>query len=355
MNGKVDDSLAVLRRFAPGTELRDAVELILRQGTGALILFGTGSAIDEVCSGGFFLQDVAFSAQRAAELAKMDGGIVVDETASAITRANVHFIPDPTLATRETGTRFRTAERLAAQTNAPVLAVSEEGTSLATVFLAGNRHDLRRPTDLQAEANQMLNSLERLRRRLEDAEDHLTRNEVDDVVIVRDVVLLLQRAALIRRLDERVERTVVELGGEGQLIAIQAADLIDGVSELATLVYADYSKRRGRSTRLVLDRLGDFVTEDLYDMAAVVDALGMDPLDTSVRPRGWRALSRVPRLPESVKESLIAHFRGYQKLLHAEVSELDKVEGVGQARARQLRSYLDRLLEVGSIWGVTAD
>ncbi|HEX9854469.1 MAG TPA: DNA integrity scanning diadenylate cyclase DisA [Acidimicrobiia bacterium] len=355
MNAKAVDTLAVLRRFAPGTDLRDAVELILRQGTGGLILFGAGSSIDEVCSGGFFLQDVSFTAQRVAELAKMDGGIVVDEAATAIRRANVHFIPDPTLATKETGTRFRTAERLAAQTGAPVLAVSEEGTSLASVFLGGSRYELRRPTDLQAEANQMLNSLERLRRRLADAEDHLTRNEVDDLVTVRDVVLLLQRAALIRRLDERVERTVVELGGEGKLLSIQAADLVEGVGELATLVYADYSKRRGRPANPVLDRLGQFVTDDLYDMSAVVNALGLDPLDTSVRPRGWRALSRVPRLPETVKESLIGHFRDFQKLLHADVAQLDKVEGVGQARARQLRSYLDRLLEVGSIWGVIAD
>lgn len=352
MTARANDSLELLRRFAPGTALRTAVELILRQGTGGLILFGNGPTVDAVCSGGFFLEGAVFTAQRVAELAKMDGGIVVNEEAEEITRANVHFIPDPNLATRETGTRFRTAERLALQTSAPVVAVSEEGTNLATVFLGSERYELRRPTELQAEANQSLNSLERLTRRLQDADDSLTRNEVDDVVTVRDVALLLQRAALVRRLGHNVQRTVVELGGEGKLIAIQSADLLEGVDDLAELVFADYAKRRKRGGSSVFSRLEEFLTDELYETSLVANALGMDPLDTAVRPRGYRALARVPRLPESVKEALISHFRDFQKLLRADVDALDQVEGVGKARARQLRSFLDRLLEAGSIWGV---
>jgi diadenylate cyclase len=349
MSGTETTPLDVLRRFAPGTTLRDAVDLILRQGTGALMLFGSPADVEPVCSGGFVLKDTPFSAQRVAELAKMDGGIVVSADASHIERANVHFVPDSSIATEETGTRFRTAERLARQTGCPVLSISEEGRSTAIVFHDSDRYELRRPTDLYAQANQTLNSIERLRRRLQEAEDRLTRLEVDDVVTVRDVAMLIQRAALVRRLFAEVERLVVELGGEAHLISIQATDLMDGVDELAQLVFDDYVRRRARTRLTVFDRLSGVATDQLYQPGAVAAALKFDALDASTRPRGVRALAGVPRLPETVKEALIGHFKDFQKLLKASVDDLDLVEGVGTARAHQLRSYLDRLRQVGTI------
>ena len=343
-------SLETLRRFAPGTPLRDAVDLILRQGTGALIVIGSGPAIDQVSSGGFNLENTEFTAQRMAELAKMDGGIVVDGDAGLIMRANVHFIPDPSIDTDETGTRFRTAERLALQTGSPVLAVSEEGRSVAIVYVKTDRHELRSTTILLAQANQALNSLERLRRRMDHAAVRLSRLEVDDLVTVRDVVQLLQRAALIQRLGADVERLAVELGGEAQLIRLQATDLIEGVAQVAELVYADYSKRRPRKSSSVFTRLQAVATDDLYTASAVAAAVGLSSLDDTVRPRGLRLLDQVPRLPEAVTEALVSHFGEFQKLLRAETSELDEVEGVGRLRSRWLSDFLRRQAESRSVW-----
>ena len=341
-------SLDILRRFAPGTSLRGAVDLILRQGTGALMLFGTPSEVDAVSSGGFFLKDTPFTAQRVAELAKMDGGIVVNPDASQIDRANVHFVPESSIATEETGTRFRTAERLAVQTGCLVVSISEEGRSVAIVFKHADQYELRRPTELNAQANQTLNSIERLRRRLQESEDRLTRLEVDDAVTVRDVAVLIQRAVLVTRLFSQVERAVVELGGEAHLIAIQAIDLMDGVRDLAQLVYDDYVRRRRPTRLMVFDRLNDVATNQLYEPGPVVAALKFGGLDDATRPRGVRALAGVPRLPESVKESLVSHFHDFHKLLGASVDDLDLVEGVGTARAHQLRNYLDRLSQAGT-------
>ena len=349
MTSAESTSLDILRRFAPGTPLRDAIDLILRQGTGALMLFGSPAQVDPVCSGGFHLKETPFTAQRVAELAKMDGGIVVGEDLTRIDRANVHFVPDSSITTQETGTRFRTAERLALQTGCPVLSISEEGRSAAIVFNNSDRYELRSTTDLYAQANQTLNSIERLRRRLQEAEDRLTRLEVDDVVTVRDVTMLIQRAALVKRLSAQVERVVVELGGEAQLISIQATDLLDGVDEIAQLVYDDYVRRRRRTRITVFERLGEVATDELYEPRSVTAALRFDGLDDAVRPRGIRALAGVPRLPESVKEALVGHFRDFQKLLAASVDELDLVEGVGTTRAQLLRNYLDRLAQVGTI------
>jgi diadenylate cyclase len=345
-----DESLDILRRFAPGTTLRDAVDLILQQGTGALILFGTGSSVDSLCSGGFTLTGSAFTAQRIAELSKMDGGMVVDEAASEIRRANVHFIPDPTLKTSETGTRHRTAERLSRQTGKPVLAVSE-GRQTAVVYFDGERFELKHPAALLAEANQSLNSLERFRRRLTDAEDRLTRLEVDDIVTVRDVVALLQRSALVEGINTEISRLAVELGGEAHLIRIQAIDLVEGVGHLAELVYADYAKRRSSGAK-VLGGLRELDPEELADAARVGSMLKLGPLDGAITPRGLRVLSRVPRLPENVRESLISHFGSFQKMLHAPLGDLDQVDGVGPTRARQLRTYFDRLLQQSNFWEI---
>ena len=137
------DPLSILRRFAPGTPLRTAAELVVRQGTGALVLLASGKLVDAVSSGGFMLRDAKFTAQRIAELAKMDAGIVVSGDCQEILRANVHFIPDSSIQTSETGTRFRTAERLAKQTGFPVLAISEEGRRVAVVFTGDERFVLK--------------------------------------------------------------------------------------------------------------------------------------------------------------------------------------------------------------------
>ena len=344
MVSRTPESYEVLRRFAPGTEFRIAVELIHAQGTGALIVIGSGPKLENLSTGGFHLHETAFTAQRIAELAKMDGGIVVDDHKGLITRANVHFIPDPTIETNETGTRFRTAERMALQTGNDVLAVSEESWRTAVVYRNGQRYELARPSDLLASANNSLNSLERLRRRLQSAEDRLTRAEVDDVVSSREVLLVLARATLVTRMFAEIERTLVALGGEANLITIQATDLIEGVDDLAENVFADYRKRRGKKS--VFDRLSAVPTEELHDLSELAQILGF-PDDEGMEPRGIRLLARVPRLPDSVRRSLVNHFRGFQRLLHASVADLEKVEGVGRARAHQLRRFFDRTIEMG--------
>ena len=78
--GQDERRRAALAALAPGTALRDGLERILRGSTGALIVLGFDQAVDDICSGGFEL-NVAFSATRLRELAKMDGAIVLDGAA----------------------------------------------------------------------------------------------------------------------------------------------------------------------------------------------------------------------------------------------------------------------------------
>ena len=119
-----DPLRATLARVAPGTPLRDSLERILRGRTGALIVLGYDKIVESLCTGGFPL-DVEFSATRLRELCKMDGAVVLSTDGTRIVRAAVHLMPDPSIPTEESGTRHRTAERVAKQTGYPVISVSQ--------------------------------------------------------------------------------------------------------------------------------------------------------------------------------------------------------------------------------------
>jgi diadenylate cyclase len=323
----------------------------MSQGTGALVVIGTGPQVDAVCTGGFILDDASFTAQRLAELAKMDGGIVVDDRKGKILSANVHFMPDPDIPTDETGTRFRTAERLAQQTGFPVLAVSEEGHLLAVVFSKTGRFALQSVTELLGEANQRLQSIERLRTQFDESVARLSRYEADHLASMREAVVVIQRAAVIRRLAKGLDTISAELGDAASLISLQAADLVEGVVEIAELVNIDYQRRkprRGQSVFTAIDKLDE---DDVFDIELLADAIGLEPLDEHAAPRGARAIADVPRIPEGVADAILRKFGSYDRLMQASVEDLAKVDGVGRTRAQTVRAYLNQVSDAG----ITAD
>ena len=59
-----------------------------------------------------------------------------------------------------------------------------------------------------------------------------------------------------------------------------------------------------------------------------------------MQPRGYRLLSKIPRLPESVVERVVAHFGNLQKIMRATIDDLDDVDGVGESRARAIKEGL---------------
>src|SRR5699024_5882741 len=148
-----------LSAVAPGTELRDGLERVLRGRTGALIVLGYDDVVASICSGGFEL-DMPFSATRLRELAKMDGAVVLDHGATRILRAAVQLLPDADIETSESGTRHRTAERAAKQTGFPVISVSQS-MHIVVLYVADQRYVLEDSDMILSRANQALATLER--------------------------------------------------------------------------------------------------------------------------------------------------------------------------------------------------
>ena len=348
--GRDEQRRAALAAVAPGTALREGLERILRGSTGALIVVGYDQVVEGLCSGGFELE-VEFSATRLRELAKMDGAIVLDRTGGTILRAAVQLVPDPTLPTGESGTRHRTAERVARQTGHPVISVSKSMRIIA-VYTAGARYVLEDSTTILSRAHQALATLERYKLRLDQVTGALSALEIEDLVTVRDVTAAAQRIEMVRRIADEIEGYMVELGTDGRLLALQLDELVAGTGEERRLLAADYvparSQDRDCATAAALAQLAGLSTDALLDAGAVAAVLGLggaESLDDSVSPHGYRLLARVPRLPSQAADGLIGHFGGLQKLLAASVTDLQGVQGVGSSQARGVREELSRLAE----------
>jgi diadenylate cyclase len=339
--------MVALRLVAPGTQLREGLDRILQARMGALIVVGDGPEVLSVCSGGFLL-DAEFTPQRLSELAKMDGAIILAADTSRVARANVHLVPDPNVATSETGTRHRTAERVGRQLDVPVITVSED-MSLVAIHRRGEKHTLEPIPRVLARADQALQILTRYKARLDAVSGSLSALEVEDLVTVRDVATVLQRAEMVRRIAEEIEGYVIELGADGRLVMLQLEELVGGVEEDRRLVVKDYYQSSDDVELIsVMRALAQLDDEDLLDLNEVSTVLHLDPavgIDGALQPRGFRLLHKIPRLPEQVSDHVVNRFANLQKIMRAGLADLTEVEGVGEVRARAIKEGLSRLAE----------
>lgn len=334
------DYLALL---APGSPLREGFERILRGRTGALVVLGQNKVIDEVCTGGFAL-DVPYTPTALRELAKMDGAIVLNPHTDRIVWAGVQLMPDPSIGTVETGTRHRTADRVARQSGLPVVSVSASMSTIA-LYLDNTRHLVEHSDSLLSRANQALQTLERYRGRLWQVTTRLSSLEVQDQVTVKDFALVAQRLEMVRRLEQEVDFYVVELGTDGRLLTLQLHELRAGIDDLRSLLEKDYRPDEGPFGLNGLQRLS---TTELLDPLSVSRAVGFahnEHLDSRIETRGYRQIAQINRLPGALGERLIEHFGSLQTLFGASITDLQGVDGVGESRARVIRDGLVRLAE----------
>ncbi|HEX6393315.1 MAG TPA: DNA integrity scanning diadenylate cyclase DisA [Acidimicrobiales bacterium] len=341
------EMIEALGAIAPGRPLRDGLDRILQANMGALVIVGDGPDVLGICSGGFLL-DAEFSPQRLAELAKMDGAIILASDASRIARANVHLVPDPAVPTTETGTRHRTAERVARSLDVPVIAVSED-LSVITLYRGDVKHALDSVARLLARANQALQTLERYRDRLDSVTISLSALEVEDLVTVRDVVTVLQRAEMVRRIAEEIEGYVVELGTDGRLAHLQLEELMAGVEDERRHVVRDYlpTDDEERVDEAMVS-LASLPTDEVLNPNAVTAVLDLQvgsDLESSLQPRGYRLLGRIPRITEPLIESIISRYGALQKVMRATAEDLETVPDVDAATARMIKDGLARLAE----------
>src|SRR5438270_10989054 len=339
--------LTAISGMAPGTSLRQGIDDIIRAREGALIVIGEPSELSFMFSGGIRL-DQGFTPQLLYELAKMDGAIIVNSAIAKIAQANVQLMPDPTIPSNETGTRHRTAERVAKQTKALVISISQQRETV-TVFIGDSRYQLDPIADVLAKTNQALATLETYRQRLDQVLTRLTALEFQNAVMLDDVLVVLQRAELTTRMAQEIERECVELGSEGRLIRMQLEELVGDVpGEKAAVLYDYHAEGGAEHTRKGLEALAGLPYPQLleFELLAVLGyPATVNPLDYGVTPRGYRVLSHIPRIPDSVIKQVVTDLGALETIVRASQRELESVEGVGAVRAREIREGLRRLQE----------
>ena len=338
--------METLKMLSPGSIHREGLDNILNARTGALIVFGDEKDILDITDGGFNI-DTDFSPTHLYELAKMDGAVLLSSDGKRILKANTQLNPDPKIETMETGTRHRTAERVAKQTGHLVVSISQR-RNVITIYKSDMKYVFREINVLLTKANQAIQTLEKYRKSFDDAVSILTTLEIDDLVTLNDVCVCMMRAEILLRVTAEIERYITELGREGRLVAMQMEELSGPVDGELKNIIEDY-KKEDLDTEEIYRSLWEFTSEGLLDPMNMAKALGYvtnaDLLDAPVFTRGFRVLSKVPRLPAAVIYNIILHFDDFQDILVATNDELDEVEGVGMVRARNIREGLRRISE----------
>ena len=349
VNCKVAEGIEeVLRLIAPGTPIRNGLENILNAKTGALIAVADSDQVMNLVDGGFKL-DVDFSPAKLYELAKMDGAIILSPDFKKILYANTQLIPSPDIFTNETGTRHRTAERTAKQTGALVISISQR-RGIITLFRGNDRYVLKDSAEVISKANQALQIVEKYKKVFDSKINMLNEYEFNDIVTLENVLTAIQRAEMVMRIADEVVKAIDELGEEGRLLEMQLDETVGDLEKEELLLIKDYiAPGKKRTADKIVEELKKIVYEDLIKSSKIADLLGYEDFDNydevAVYPRGYRILSKIPRMPNTIVENLVKSFKSFQHILIADIQRLDEVDGIGEIRARTIKQSLKRMQE----------
>ena len=347
---KKDDAIAdILKLIAPGTPIRNGLENILKAKTGALIAVGgdTKEVLDLV-DGGFKL-DVEYTSSRLYELAKMDGAIVLSSDFKKILYANAQLIPSSDISTTETGTRHRTAERTAKQTGSIVISISQR-REIITIFKGNLRYVLKDSEAVISKANQALQTVEKYKKVFDTKLNLLNEYEFNDIVTLENVIIAIQRAEMVMRMADEVNKAIDELGEEGRLLEMQLDELVGDFEKEELLIIKDYiAPGKKRSCEKVLEEIKKMEYDDLMKADKIAKLLGYEDFDNydevGVYTKGYRVLNKIPRMPSNIVDNLVKSFKSFQHILAADIPQLDEVEGIGEVRARTIKQSLKRMQE----------
>lgn len=335
----------IIQLVAPGTPLREGLDNVLRANTGGLIVAGYNDKVKTLVDGGFKI-GCPFSPSYLYELAKMDGAIVLNDKVDTIMLANAHLVPDKTIPSMETGMRHRTAERIAKETKALVIAISQR-RNIITLYQGNFRYALKELSVILAKANQAMQTLDKYKSVLQESIINLSKLEFEEMVTYGDLVHVLQRLIMVLRIKAELVSYMNELGVEGRLVRLQMNEMLVDVEHEIRLVLKDYilDQEPGKPEK-VYQTLVDLSYAETVEDTMIIKALGYGgyiAMEQLVLPSGYRVLHKIPRLPFAIIQNLVKRFGKLPAVMNASVEELDDVEGIGEVRAKKIHQGLRHL------------
>ncbi len=316
-----------------------------------MLITDNNEVLNEVVDGGFFINE-DYTSSKLYELAKMDGAIVLSGDLKKILYANAQLIPSHEITTLETGTRHRTAERTAKQTGELVISISQR-RSIITVFKGNDRYILEDTDSVLSKANQAIQTLEKYKKVFDNKLNILNEYEFNDIVTLENVIVAIQRAEMVMKIVEEIQRQIYELGNDGRLVKMQLDELIGGLEKEENLIIKDYivpgKGRNKRTPEKVIESLENLSYEDIAKESVIAKLLGYETFDNydevGVYTKGYRILNKIPRMPSNIVENLVDSFKSFQHILAADIESLDEVDGIGEVRARTIKQSLKRMQE----------
>lgn len=330
-----------IKLLAPGTKLRKALDDIVLANFGALIVFVPEEKYEkysDIFQAGFRL-DIPFSPEKLYELAKMDGAILIDDNVTRIWAANVHLVPDSSIPTSETGTRHRTAERVAKQIEELAIAVSKR-RNVISLYYGSYKYIINDINFLITRVNQALNTLEKYRQNFDKMILNLDILEIENRVNLMEVVEIINKGVEILKIREEIEPYVIELGVEGRLASMQLAEIIVDMSDILKNLILDYSKEEledEEDASQIIETLKHYKESRPISTARLLgydDIANINQLnDYHVQSRGYRLLRNIAKIPMTVTHNVVKAFGNVFSLSNADFSALKEVEGIGEKRA----------------------
>jgi diadenylate cyclase len=335
MNVKISEEefFAALKKVAPGTNLRTALDNTVKTGKGALIVLGNEEVLP-ILDGGFKI-NCRFTPQKLVELSKMDGAIILDKDAKRISYVNVLLTPDSKIKTAETGTRHKAAERTAKQTGTLVIAISERKHDIS-FFYKNIKHILKNTDELLRKTNEHIQILERQRDLFDAAVSKLNISELRNYPNLQHALAVIQKGRLVQKMIGDIKKQIIELGTEGTLIKTRLKEIISGIEREINLVITDYTKLDLKKSRNLLESLS---YDELLDQDNILKSLAYDEI-SQITVKGWRILSKTDLSEEEISK-IIRQMGSLGKTLHSNIKEYVSI--LGETQGARAKEEIDKL------------
>lgn len=218
------------------------------------------------------------------------------------------------------------------------------------MFRGNTRYVLKDSATVISKANQALQIVEKYKKVFDNKLNTLNEYEFNDIVTLENVIIAIQRAEMVMKIVEEVNRAIEELGEEGRLLEMQLDETVGDLEKEEHLIIKDYiAPGKKRTADKIIEELRKIEYEKLLKPDKIANLLGYEDFDNydevGVYTRGYRILNKIPRMPSNIVENLVKSFKSFQHILVADIQRLDDVDGIGEIRARTIKQSLKRMQE----------
>lgn len=338
--------------MAPGQALRNAVDRIKEASLGALIVLSEPEELEDLMEGGFVLY-TDFSPQKLYELAKMDGAVIVSKNIKKIYGANIQLQPNHNLETDESGTRHRTAHRIAMQTGKMVITISERRNKI-TVFINDFKYILDSIPDLLIKSSQAIMSLEKYSSIINKFLNNLNYLEYEKMVSLDDLIMGIRFYSLLFNMQSKVKQYILELGIEGKTLQLQHDEIMLGHKTNLINLIKDYCNLDSEKPEKIFEKI--LKIEDINNDGKIIEILGYElkniNYDDIFIAKGYRFLDNINGLNKKDVESIIERFSDINSIFEASKEEMQTIKGISKMKSFKVirgREKYKNVLELESL------